>query len=153
MSSRIRLLSQKGFIHLVQGDQVAAAKEYLHAVQIAPHEEKTRTDEALAYELIDSAPRAHALADKLIVDFPLSARPLAIWLRTSPADCSAESQEQLVASKKLPSDLGRSGWPSPPVRLPSKTSFVPNDSRIASSRLIPTGRPDGCFWGLPSVGW
>ncbi len=148
VSSRIRLLSQKGFIHLIQGDQVAAAKEYLHAVQIAPHEEKTRTDEALAYELIDDAPRAHALADKLIVDFPLSPRPLAIWLRTSPADCSAESQEQLVASKKLPSDLGEV-WLAVAARAFAQQDFV-RAERLADRvvKIDPDWPPGWLFLGF-----
>lgn len=147
-SSRIRLLSQKGFIHLIQGDQVAAAKEYLHAVQIAPHEEKTRTDEALAYELIDDAPRAHALADKLIADFPLSPRPFAIWLRTSPADCSAESQEQLVASKRLPADLGEV-WLAVAARAFAQQDFV-RAERLADRavKMDPDWPPGWLFLGF-----
>lgn len=147
-SSRIRLLSQKGFIHLANGDQVAAAKEYLHAVRIAPHEEKTRTDEALAYELTEDAPRAHALAEKLMADFPLSPRPLAIWLRTSPADCSAESQEQLVASKKLPPDL-EEVWLAIAARAFFQQDFV-RAERLADRvvKIDPDWPPGWLFLGF-----
>lgn len=147
-SSRIRLLSQKGFIHLVHGDQVAAAREYLRAVRIAPNDEKTRTDEALAYELIDDPARAHALADKLIADFRLSPRPLAIWLRTSPAECSAESQEQLVGSKKLPSDLGEV-WLAIAARAFFQQDFV-RAERLANRvvKIDPDWPPGWLFLGF-----
>lgn len=148
VSSRIRLLSQKGFIHLANGDQVAAAKAYFRAVQIAPHEEKTRTDEALAYELTEDAPRAHALAEKLMADFPLSPRPLAIWLRTSPADCSAESQEQLVASKKLPPDL-EEVWLAIAARAFVQQDFV-RAERLADRvvKIDPDWPPGWLFLGF-----
>ena len=146
-SGRIRLLSQKGFIHLVHGDQVAAAREYLRAVRIAPTT-KTRTDEALAYELIDDAARAHALRDKLIADFPLSPRPLAIWLRTSPSECSAESQG---TTGRIESSLrSREVWlaVAAPCVCPARLQFVPNDPGDRVVKLILTGRPDGCFLGF-----
>lgn len=147
-SRRIRLLSQKGYIHLAQGDQIAAAREYLNAVRIAPNEEKTRTDEALAHELLEDTPRAQALAEKLIADFPLSPRPLAIWLRTAPAECSAEAQEKMVSSKKLPQDIGEV-WLAIAARALTQQDFV-RAERLGSRavELEPDWPPGWLFLGL-----
>lgn len=103
-SRRIRILSQKAYVHLAKGDADAAADEYLRAVKIAPTDEKARINEAVAHEFLGDVARAHELADTLIAEFPRSQKAFAVWLRTSALEYTAKAQEELAAGRRMPPD-------------------------------------------------
>lgn len=103
-SRQVRLLAQKAYIYFAKGEPTTAAYEYLKAAKIGPSDEKTRINEAIAYEFLNQSSRAHELAEALIRDFPASNRAFAVWLRTAPRECAAEAQEQQVELRQPHSD-------------------------------------------------
>ena len=70
---------------------------FIAARSLAPEDEQACTNEALAHELLGERDRAHALADRLRMQFPSSGRALALWLNNAPLTMDAGALETNVA--------------------------------------------------------
>ena len=105
---------------------------------------KTRTDEALAYGQ-SMMRHAHTHCGQAGLIFLCHQGRLRL-AATSPVRMFGGSQEQLVQDQKAPPDLGEvTAGRRCRAFCPARLRSLWADSRIRSSRLIPTGRPDGCF--------
>jgi tetratricopeptide (TPR) repeat protein len=63
-----------------------AGRELLDAKRFMPDSERARINESLGYELIGNRDKAHTIATELRKEYPLSARLLAVWVRTTTSD-------------------------------------------------------------------
>ena len=89
-----RAKTQLATTYLAEGELAKGAGLLLEAVRLQPAEEKARTNEAVAYELLEDRPKAHELAALLKRDLPHSGTALAIWVRTAPDAVFTEELER-----------------------------------------------------------
>ncbi len=94
---KFRVLSYLGVAWLKEGEARKAAMLFIAAKSLQPGEENACTNEALAHELLGERDRAFALADRLRMQFPNSARAVALWLNNAPRSLDAGSLEENVA--------------------------------------------------------
>jgi tetratricopeptide (TPR) repeat protein len=94
---KFRVLTNLGVAWLCEGEARRAAMLFIAARSLAPEDEQACTNEALAHELLGERDRAHALADRLRMQFPSSGRALALWLNNAPLAMDAGALEANVA--------------------------------------------------------
>ena len=94
---KFRVLTNLGVAWLSEGEARRAAMLFIAARSLAPEDEQACTNEALAHELLGERDRAHALADRLRMQFPSSGRALALWLNNAPLAMDAGALETNVA--------------------------------------------------------
>ncbi|MFO0881268.1 MAG: hypothetical protein U0840_28515 [Gemmataceae bacterium] len=90
---RWRLLTLRGNLHLRRGELEEAGALFIQAKVHQPNEEKAQINEAVGYELRGETAKAHLLVLELRQRFPSNDDVVALWVRTSPADCLAEQLE------------------------------------------------------------
>lgn len=99
---RFLVLTYQGNIAYAEGKLRDAASRFFEAAAHAPEEERAKTNEAVAHELIEQSAEAYRFARELLVTFPGSVRPWAIVCRSAPATSSAqELLEELPPAAKL----------------------------------------------------
>jgi tetratricopeptide (TPR) repeat protein len=98
---RFRVVSNKGFATLGQGDPKQASKYFLEALDFQPGDEKARTNEVLAYYIVNDRETAFQKAVELRVSYPSSARLAAYWILTSPIDKPTSDFEQELTTELL----------------------------------------------------
>lgn len=96
-AQKFRVLTNLGVAWLREGEARKAAMLFIAARSLAPEDEQACTNEALAHELLGERDRAHALADRLRMQFPSSGRALALWLNNAPLTADAGALETNVA--------------------------------------------------------
>jgi len=96
-AQKFRVLTNLGVAWLREGEARKAAMLFIAARSLAPEDEQACTNEALAHELLSERDRAHALADRLRMQFPSSGRALALWLNNAPLTMDAGALETNVA--------------------------------------------------------
>jgi tetratricopeptide (TPR) repeat protein len=96
---KFRVLTHLAVAWRHEGEARKAAMLLIAARSLAPEDEIACTNEALAHELLGERERAFALADRLRMQFPSSARALALWLNNSPLDRTAAELESEMASE------------------------------------------------------
>lgn len=98
---KFRVLTNLAVAWLREGEVRRAAMLFIAARSLAPEDEQACTNEALAHELLGERDRAYALADRLRMQFPSSARALALWLNNASLVADAAALEANV-----PPELG-----------------------------------------------
>jgi len=98
-AQKYRVLTNLGVAWLREREARRAAMLFIAARSLAPEDELACTNEALAHELLGERDRAHALADRLRMQFPSSGRALALWLNNAPLTISAGALEANVATE------------------------------------------------------
>ncbi|MFQ5695125.1 MAG: hypothetical protein ACE5HB_03975, partial [Terriglobia bacterium] len=96
---RFRVLTDLAVAWFGEGEPRKAAMLFIAARTLAPEAEMACTNEVIGYELLGERQRALALAEKLHLQFPGSARALALWLNNTPPDYSAERLEASIAGE------------------------------------------------------
>ena len=100
-AQKFRVLTYLAVAWLKEGEARKAALLLIAARSLQPDDEFACTNEALAHELLGERDRAYALADRLRMQFPGSARALALWLNNAPRTLSAAAIES-----EMPAELG-----------------------------------------------
>jgi tetratricopeptide (TPR) repeat protein len=96
-AQKFRVLTNLAVAWLGEGEPRKAAMLFIAARSLQPGDELACTNEALAHELLGEHDRAHALADRLRIQFPSSARALALWLNNAPLASDAAALELELA--------------------------------------------------------
>ncbi|HUY28681.1 MAG TPA: hypothetical protein VMV27_14820 [Candidatus Binataceae bacterium] len=96
-AQKYRVLTNLGVAWLREGEARRAAMLFIAARSLASEDELACTNEALAHELLGERDRAHALADRLRMQFPSSGRALALWLNNAPLTMGAGALEAGLA--------------------------------------------------------
>jgi tetratricopeptide (TPR) repeat protein len=102
-AQKFRVLTNLAVAWLGEGEPRKAAMLFIAARSLQSADELACTNEALAHELLGERDRAHALADRLRMQFPASARALALWLNNAPLTMDAAGLE-LSMSPEFASD-------------------------------------------------
>ncbi len=94
---KFRVLTNLAVAWLKEGERRRAAMLLIAAKSLEPDEEAACTNEALAHEILGEHERAHALAERLRMQFPSSSRALALWLNNAPPLLDIKTLEEAIA--------------------------------------------------------
>lgn len=98
---RWRLLTLRGNLHLRRGELEEAGALLIQARGHQPDEEKALVNEAVGYDLCGDTAKAHELAVGLRQKLPRNDDIVALWVRTSPPDFSAERLESEAGDRAV----------------------------------------------------
>jgi len=91
---RYRVLANHGAAALGQGKPAEAAKFFLEALSCQPDDEQARTNEALAYLLVNDIATCYEKAELLRLRYPANTRIAALWVSSAPQNMLLVELEQ-----------------------------------------------------------
>jgi tetratricopeptide (TPR) repeat protein len=98
---RFRVISNRAFAVLGQGDPNQASKYLLEALALQPGDEKARINEVLAYYIVNDPKKAFEKAEKLRPEYPNSTRLASYWILASPVEMPTKDCEDALPAEML----------------------------------------------------
>lgn len=98
---KFRIISNRAFAVLGQGDPNQASKYLLEALALQPDDEKARINEVLAYYIVSDPKTAFEKAEKLRPEYPTSTRLASYWILASPVEMPTKDCEDSLSAEML----------------------------------------------------
>jgi tetratricopeptide (TPR) repeat protein len=95
---RYRILANHGAAAFGQGNPALAAKYFLQAITYQPDDEQARTNEALAFLLVDDVATCHEKASLLRIQYTANARVAGLWISSAPREKPLHELEAAISA-------------------------------------------------------